>query len=142
MIFNVLWPMIEFFAFWSMRQLQRVYDRGFTLNIKQLLSSSDSGCTKSITIYQYVDLYSGPIFMIHYKYAAIINVTLIAFMFGAGMPILFPITAIALAVLYVVEKLMIYYSYRQPPTYDSALNDSVLIIMSYAPVIFFSFGYW
>jgi hypothetical protein len=50
--------------------------------------------------------------MIHYKYAAILNVVLIAFMFGAGLPILFPISAAAMAVLYLVEKALIYYSYR------------------------------
>jgi hypothetical protein len=112
MIFNVMWPLIEFFAFWSMRQLARIYDRGFSGGISGIFSSGDRGKTKTITIYQYVDLYSGPIYMIHYKYSSIINVTLIAFMFGAGIPILFPIAATSFAVLYVVEKLMIYYSYR------------------------------
>lgn len=80
--------------------------------------------------------------MIHYKYAAILNVVLIAFMFGAGLPILFPIAAMSMAVLYCVEKALIYYSYRQPPVYDSELNDSVLGILSYAPILFYSFGYW
>lgn len=80
--------------------------------------------------------------MIHYKYAAILNVTLIAFMFGAGLPILFSLAAASMAVLYCVEKVLIYYSYRQPPVYDSALNDAVLGILSYAPVLYFSFGYW
>jgi len=63
-------------------------------------------------------------------------------MFGAGMPILFPISAAAMAVMYLVEKALIYYSYRQPPVYDSELNDSVLGILSYAPLLFYSFGYW
>lgn len=58
------------------------------------------------------------------------------------MPVLFPIGAFAFAVLYVVEKAMIYYSYRLPPTYDEQLNDSVIDMLTYAPILFFSFGYW
>jgi hypothetical protein len=63
-------------------------------------------------------------------------------MYGLGIPILFPIAVFAFLVLAIVEKAMIYYSYRQPPMYDSMLNDSVLNILQYAPLLFFSFGYW
>ena len=37
---------------------------------------------------------------------------------------------------------MIYYSYRQPPTYDEKLNHSVLQKLTWAPVYFLGFGYW
>jgi hypothetical protein len=37
---------------------------------------------------------------------------------------------------------MIYFSYRLPPTYDEKLNNNVLSIMTYAPLLFLSFGYW
>jgi hypothetical protein len=63
-------------------------------------------------------------------------------MYGIGLPILFPVAAVSLFTLYMVEKLMIYYSYRQPPMYDAGLNESVLKIMSFAPLLFLSFGYW
>lgn len=63
-------------------------------------------------------------------------------MYGLGLPILFPIAAVSLLVLYMVEKLMVYYSYRQPPMYDERLNNNVLSIMTYAPLLFLSFGYW
>lgn len=118
----------------------RILDKG--LSGFTSIFTSQSETTKTITIYQYVEIYSGPVYMIHYKYAAILNVVLISFMFGAGLPILFPISAASMAVLYCVEKALIYYSYRQPPVYDSELNDSVLGILSYAPLLFYSFGYW
>lgn len=63
-------------------------------------------------------------------------------MYGLGLPILFPIAVFALLVLYLVEKTMIYYSYRQPPMYDERLNASVLNRLTYAPLLFFAFGYW
>jgi hypothetical protein len=40
------------------------------------------------------------------------NIVFITFMYGAGLPILFPIALIALIVLYIMEKLMGAYSYQ------------------------------
>ena len=140
MIFNIGWPIIEFFVFWFQREGLRIVDRG--LSGFAALFTAQEESTKTITIYQYVELYSGPVYMIHYKYAAILNVTLIAFMFGAGLPVLWPVSCASMAVLYGVEKAMIYYSYRQPPVYDAELNDSVLGILAYAPILYYSFGYW
>lgn len=63
-------------------------------------------------------------------------------MYGLGIPILFPIAAVSFLTLYLVEKVMVYYSYRQPPMYDEKLNNNVLNLMTYAPLLFLSFGYW
>jgi hypothetical protein len=30
MVFNIFWPVMEFFAFWGLRLLFRILDRGFT----------------------------------------------------------------------------------------------------------------
>jgi len=87
-------------------------------------------------------LYSGPTFYIHYKYSFILNFTFVTFIYGFGLPLLFPIAAGAMFVMFLVEKTMIYYSYRQPPTYDDKLNKAVLGLMTYAPILFLSFGYW
>lgn len=133
MLFNVYWPVLEFFAFFGMRLGFRLLDRKF---------GCDTYKTKKTTIQQYVELYSGPTFFIHYKYSSILNITFVTMMYGLGMPILFPIAAAALLVLYCMEKLMIHYSYRQPPMYDERLNNNVLSLMTYAPLAFLSFGYW
>jgi len=78
----------------------------------------------------------------HFKYAAILNIVFVTFTFGFGIPILYPIAAIAMLILYLVEKTMLYYSYRLPPMYDERLSQSVLGLMSYAPLLLLSFGYW
>jgi hypothetical protein len=70
------------------------------------------------------------------------NITFVTMMYGVGIPILFPVAVVSLITLYMVEKLMIYYSYRQPPNYDASLNANVLKIMSFAPLLFLSFGFW
>ena len=104
MVFNIYWPVLEFIAFYCLRVFFRVIDRGlFTCN---------SWRTRSKTIQKYVDIYSGPEYMIHYKYSAILNITFITFMYGAGMPILFPIAFASFITLYLMERLLVAYSYR------------------------------
>jgi hypothetical protein len=98
--------------------------------------------TKKASIMQYCDLYMGPQYLIHYKYSSILNICFVTFMYGFGMPILFPIAAMSYLTLYTVEKALIYYSYRQPPMYDAVLNDSVLSKMAWAPFLYLIFGYW
>ena len=46
--------------------------------------------------------------------------------FGVGMPMLFPIAAISLLVMYTSEKFMIYYVYKRPPNYNTSLHNEVL----------------
>jgi hypothetical protein len=43
-------------------------------------------------------------------------------MYGMALPILFPIAGVSFLVLYVLEKLMIYYFYSEPPTSDEKLH--------------------
>lgn len=133
-VFYIIWPVIEFFMYWGMRLGFRFLDRG--------VISFDDTITKKTTIYSYVELYSGPVFSIHYKYSFMLNITFVTFTYGVGLPLLFPSAAAAFLVFYVVEKSMLYYSYRQPPTYDDKLNNSVLAKLTWAPFIFLAFGYW
>lgn len=54
----------------------------------------------------------------HYKYSTILNISFVTLMFGFGMPILFPLAIFALFILYMTEKTMLYFSYKNPPMYD------------------------
>jgi hypothetical protein len=133
MMFNIYWPLIEFCSFFMMRTGYRLLDRNFGCN---------SNKTKKTTVQQYVEIYSGPVYFIHYKYSSILNITFVTFMYGLGVPILFPIAVFSFLVLYLVEKSMLYWCYRQPPMYDDKLNKSVLTKMTYAPLLFLIYGYW
>jgi hypothetical protein len=133
MVFNVYWPIAEFFVNFGMRTGYRLLDRRFKCDDTQ---------TKKITLQQYVELYSGPTFFIHYKYSSILNITFVTMMYGIGLPVLFPVAVLSFLTLYLIEKTMIYYVYRQPPMYDARLNENVLSILTYAPLLFLSFGYW
>ncbi len=65
-------------------------------------------------------------YFMHYKYSSIMNIIFITFTFGAGLPLLFPIAAVSLLVIYSLEMFMLHYVYKQPPAYDEKLNKSVL----------------
>ncbi len=95
MIFNIAYPIAEFFIFYSIRFIKRLMDSGFTFNKES---------TKKNLIIDYVDLYSGPEYVIHYKYSFIFNVVFMTFLFGAGLPILFPLAMCSLIVLYIMER--------------------------------------
>jgi hypothetical protein len=63
-------------------------------------------------------------------------------MYGVGIPILYPIAFCYFFVLYMVEKGMLYYYYREPPQYDEILNEEALRILKKAPLLMLAFGYW
>lgn len=78
----------------------------------------------------------------HFKYAALLNIIFVTMTYGFAIPILFPIAAAAIAVLYFVEKTMLFYAYRMPPMYDERLSQSVLNMLNYAPIFLTGFGFW
>jgi hypothetical protein len=49
--------------------------------------------TKKTSRSPYKALYSGSDYVIHFKYSGILNIVYIAFMYGMGLPLLFPIAA-------------------------------------------------
>jgi hypothetical protein len=94
------------------------------------------------SIKSYIDLYAGIEYEIHYKYSYILNLTYISFMFGAGMPLLFIIALLSMCVLYITERLLVAYAYRQPPMFDHNINRSAIKIILFAPYFYLTFGYW
>lgn len=109
MLFNAYYPILEFIGFWALRILSRLTDSGWTLNHNK---------TKTTSVQGYIDIWGGPLFYTHFKYSSILNIVFVTFMYGFGLPILFPIACVTFLITYVIEKSSLYYSYRQPPAYD------------------------
>lgn len=135
MIYNIAWPIIEFFMWWSIRTMKRLWD-------KRWWTKFQNNQTHAKTADAYIELYAGPVYSIHYKYSFIMNIVWITFLFGAGMPILFPIATCSLIVLYYMERLLLAYSYRKPPMFDQTLNRLAIKLLLFAPLLYFSFGFW
>lgn len=80
--------------------------------------TNDSYKTKTTNMQRYIDIYSGPAYMIHFKYSGIMNITFITMMYGMGQPILFLIAAISFFILYTQERILVAYFYQMPPSFD------------------------
>lgn len=58
------------------------------------------------------------------------------------MPIVFPIALLAFTILYISERLQIFYFYKQPPAFDEKLTMNTLRMLLYSPLVFIAFTYW
>jgi hypothetical protein len=144
MIFNAIYPILEFFMYWGLRILYRQMDRGLCACSRDKNGNScfSSWRTTSTSIQNYINLYSGPIYYMHYKYSTILTTCYVTFMYGFGLPYLFPVAILAITVLYFVEKTMLYYCYRSPPMYDEKTYELVIKMCKGAPIFYCAFGYW
>ncbi len=133
MIITMIFPIGEAFGFYALRLLFRFLDKGCTSDVFQ---------TSKTSIQAFINIQSGPAYFMHFKYAALLNIVFVTMTYGFAIPILFPIAAAAIAVLYFVEKTMLFYAYRMPPMYDERLSQSVLSMLSWAPIFLTGFGFW
>ena len=60
--------------------------------------------TKTTQVYGLIDIYAGPQYFIHFKYAGILNVVYVTMMYGLGLPILFPIALLTFFNYWLVER--------------------------------------
>lgn len=136
MFINAIFPIVEFFMFFGLRFFGRWRDRGLSCTNRSQYN------TKANSIQKYIGIYAGPEFAMHFKYSAILNITFVTFMFGLGLPLLFPYAILGIVVLWFSEKLLFFYSYRLPPMYGPELGKNVVNKMKGAPLFMFFFGYW
>jgi hypothetical protein len=63
-------------------------------------------------------------------------------MYGMMIPMLFPIALLGLINMYVNERLLLAYYYKQPPMYDMELHLVALRRIKLAPILMYLLGYW
>ena len=136
MVFNMFYPMIEFFGYLAIRVLFRAIDQ------RLLIPSMAPTHTRTKTLQAFQTLYEGPKFLIHWKYAYILNVVYQTMLFGPGLPVLFPVALGSIFVLYVTEKLAVAYSYQKPPMYDSTVNRTTIRLLKISPVCYVVSAAW
>ena len=135
MVFNSFYPAIEFFMYWGIRYLYRMIDQ-------RSLIANDPKRTHAKTLQAFEQIYQGPTFSIHWKYAYLLNVTYMTFLFGPQLPILFPVALISVACLFITERMMVAYSYIRPPMYDSTINATTIRLMMAAPLVYLFSATW
>lgn len=112
---------------------------------KQLIDSKFSRnpyVTRSTSLSKYKAIYGGPEYLVHFKYSEMLNIVFVTMLYGLGMPILFPISALALFMAYVSERFSLAFISRQPPAMDDALTKNALGMAKYAPLLLLANGWW
>jgi len=112
MVANIYFPIIEWCMYWAIRLCYRMYDQ-------RKLNPNDCTRTRATSLFQFVDLYSGATFYIHYKYSTLLNIAFVCLLYGSIMPLLYFVGLASYFVFYTVERLVLAYSYRKPPMYDN-----------------------
>jgi len=98
--------------------------------------------TKKQGMQLYRDVYSGPDYVIHFKYSGVVCTVYIAMMYGMGMPLLFPIAAFNIFNQLITERIAVAYIAKLPPALDSKLTDNCISILRWAPMLLLFNGYW
>ena len=84
----------------------------------------------------------GPEFDISSRYATMFTIVYVTLIFGIGMPILYPLAIFNLSVIYLVERYVLAYHYRVPPTMDDRMVKNAMKILSFTPMLFLANAYW
>jgi hypothetical protein len=113
---QICFPLIEFTTKSLGRTVKRCIDQARPC-------PNDMNRTNTPTMAMLYDKYMGPDFHISYKYSYILVYVFIAFTWGSVVPLMFLLSTIGLTVMFVVERMMIHYSYNHPPMLDNAMID-------------------
>lgn len=132
---GLVFPILEAIVFTGIRFLTRCLDQGSCC-------PCDKKNTKATSIQKFEAIYSGPLFFVHYRLAGLVNLVFIAFFFGPGMPLMFPIALAGLMFNLFTERIRMAYSYRKPPMYENSLNEKTLYALGYAPLLYFVMSAW
>lgn len=100
MIINSIIPYVSLVTGAMIPKILQYLDNGFSGNPYK---------TKKTAVSGYKDLYSGGAYILHFRYAAVLNVVYITMFYGVGMPVLFPIAAFTLFNMWVTERIIVAY---------------------------------
>ena len=103
MYINIFVPIIEFIIVYTIYCIVRLHDQGWTWNTYN---------TKWKSMGQYINKMSGSENDIFDRYSFIMMVIFINMFYGVGLPLLFPLTLIALIILYFSERILTCFWYK------------------------------
>lgn len=98
--------------------------------------------TKLTQVTQYIHLYSGQDYIVHFRYSGVLTTVYVTMMYGVGIPVLFPIAAFTLGLFWLHEKYHMAYNYQLPPSFDDKLTNNCIQMLRYSPILLLFNGYW
>ena len=131
MSFNIIMPLLYEGVGFLKRLVMRLKDRK--------CRKSGTSCTSYM---EYIELYSGPDYLIHFKYALQMNIIFVTLMFGTAIPLLFPVAFLSFIIIYFLETFALFRIYRKPIDISVHLHSHVLSYIQFGAVISLSFSFW
>lgn len=145
------WPLLfSGYCSWKMNQIldqRAVAARKANMKPEEIEAEEEDGVqvkneTALTSVQSYIATYGGPEYLMHYKYASVIYVIYVTFMYGMLIPIMFPICLLCLINTYITEKISLIWLYRRPPMFDESLGKRAFDLMKRPPYLMFMMGYW
>ncbi|CAI2370510.1 unnamed protein product [Moneuplotes crassus] len=145
----VLQP-VKMIVGWVLKKLLIIFDKRRYILSKicfSILKRNDKNnrtgvFTNKKTNLEFANLRSGGTLNLHSPYSQVLVAIMICFMYGLGLPILFPLTFFFIAVIYLTFKIGVVYWFQRPPQFESALSTIFLYHLKYASLLFCGFSYW
>jgi hypothetical protein len=138
MIIGMIFPIYFSAQDYVIQCIKRIMDKG---SIK-LWKEDDPYNTKLTTVQQYVDLYGGGTFEIEIRYAEALKVVFVTMMFGAGLPLLYPIASATMFIYYAVEKFKLAYWYKKPPMFNNLISEDTFNWLEWAFFLNIWISFW
>jgi len=113
------------------KKIARCYDRR---------CGTDERITRKKVQTKYEDLYTGPEFIIDFRYSQILTLTFVCFLYSGGMPLLYLTSLLQLAITYFFDKFFLLRVSRLPKNYDENLEQVVRPTMYVALVAHLMFA--
>jgi len=136
MLFNALFPQIMQIVAdvqkWLFKRMDQSWAKGNDADYK----------TKCTQVSQYIKLYSGDDYIVHFRYSGLLTTAYVTMLYGVGMPVLFPIAAFTYGCYWIHEKYHMAYNYVLPPTYDDRLTENMIQMLRWSPIMLLLNGYW
>mmetsp|Transcript_26165 Transcript_26165/g.29977 ORF Transcript_26165/g.29977 Transcript_26165/m.29977 type:complete len:1296 (-) Transcript_26165:170-4057(-) len=130
---NVFTPHMAAIAIYAYRAVGRCLDRGCT---------RDPSRTKKMMQEEYEQLYTGPEFLIEYRYAQILTAVYVCMMYSSGIPFLYVAAFLTFILTYWIDKLLILRMYKTPPKLDDKVQATARGMLPLAAIIHLIMGIW
>lgn len=133
MLIEAFMPLVEFLIDWLIIKFERGADGAW---------KGDPFHTKSNSQQEYIEKYSGPDFEISARYSTILLFLCISLIYGSVMPLLYPISLLAMFVLFTLDRCLVCYFYREPPSVDERLTQKAISYARRVPLLSLPFLFW
>jgi len=98
--------------------------------------------TKTTQIGQYVNLFQGDAYIVHFKFSMVFNAVFCTMLYGMGIPLLFPIAVMGLVIFWMLERYCVAYTYQKPASLDDRLTKNAVDLLLKAPLFFVCNSFW